>query len=91
MHIPENTTNPFLYEILTIFDKYGYLKPNLLRDIKIKAEYKELRADIGSKKARELLADNYYVSTKTIEKILYNKGDELISMYKTDKSRKQPF
>ena len=85
---PENTKNPLLYEILVLFDKYGYLKLNLLRDLEIIAEYKVLRAEIGSKKARLKLADKYFLSTKTIETIIYNKGDKFIPMYKTANNKK---
>lgn len=67
-------TEEFVIEIISVCTKHGYLPHNVLRDFQIRSEYDKMRKDgISCKKARETLADKYFIGVKSVEAILYTK------------------
>lgn len=67
-------TKNFILDVLKVCVKHGYLPDNVLRNMEIKFTYDEMRKNgISCKKARENLAETYFISVKNVEAILYNK------------------
>lgn len=63
-------------ELLEVFGRHGIVSPLVVRNAKIRYEFKMLRAEgRKSKWIREFLAERYFVSEKTVEGIIYMKED----------------
>lgn len=63
-----------ILDILEVLEKHNVLPAYLLRNERIKVEYKKMRQEgVSCKKAKEDLSDRHNVSVKTIEVIVYGK------------------
>jgi len=61
-------------EIIQVLIKHKIINEESLRDFRIKQKYTKLRSEgLTGKEARILLAEEYFVSEKTIQHILYAK------------------
>jgi len=59
-------------DLLSVLVKRGIIPKTYLRNEIIRREYKELReSGMNGREARETLAEKHFVSSKTIEFILY--------------------
>lgn len=64
--------NELVVELLEVLNKHMALPPVLLRNEKIKLQYKKLRAEgMKSLDAREKLAEEFFIDVKSIEKVIY--------------------
>lgn len=67
-------TKEFVLDILESCVRHGYLPETFVRNFRIEAEYKDLRAQgMTGKEARERLSETYCTSIKNVEHILYGK------------------
>ena len=74
MNDTDSITKEMMADLLTVFSKHGFAPVNACRNFRIKFEYEEKRKQqIPGKKAREKLAEEYNMSIKNIEFILYGK------------------
>jgi len=70
-------TNELVVDMLEVLDKHIELPPNLLRNERIKLEYKKMReVGVKSLEAREIIAEKNFIDVKSLEKIIYGKGKE---------------
>ena len=66
--------NDFFFDLITVLDKHNISRPNLLRNIMLRNDYKELRATgVKGKDVKTMLENKYFIGRKTIDKILYGK------------------
>lgn len=64
----------FTHELFNLFVKHNIVLDYHLRDFKIKLKYNELiQKGMRSKDARFQVADEFFLSEKTIQKIIYSK------------------
>ncbi len=65
--------NDFFFDLITVLDKHNISRPNLLRNIMIRNEYKKHRASgMKSKDVKTVIENKYFIGKKTIEKIIYS-------------------
>lgn len=61
-----------ILDILEVLEKHNVLPAHLLRNERIKVEYKKMRQEgVPCKIAKEQLSDRHNVSVKTVEAIIY--------------------
>ncbi len=64
-------------DLLEVFVKHKVVPLTVLRNEKIKVEYRKMKEEgIKPKEARALLAEKYFTSEKNIETILYSRKEE---------------
>lgn len=61
-----------ILDILEVLEKHNVLPAHLLRNERVKAAYKMMRADgISCKDAKEAISKKHNISVKTVEAIIY--------------------
>jgi hypothetical protein len=59
-------------DLMAVLSRHGVNPATYLRDVQIRDRYRQLRRDgVTCKESRLILAEEFYISVKTIERILY--------------------
>jgi len=67
----------FVIDVMKVMVEHNLLSDTVLRNEKIRFEYKQLRkSGIKGKDARDQLAEQYCIGVKSIENILYGKKND---------------
>jgi hypothetical protein len=64
-----------LIELMEVLEKHGLIGFTHIRNAKMRHDFKELRrSGWRSEAVKEYLAEKYFASVKTIDRVVYGKG-----------------